>query len=476
MKKNILLNMLILFCVYANAQQAFNNNGNLQIHSGASVAGLGNFTNASSGVLVNNGSLYIKGNLTNNQASMSAGSGTLFLNGSSLQTVTGSQVFKAYNLETNNSAGISLDIDLSVSGLHTFTSGLISTDLYSTPNLLFYEAGASHTGSNDSRHVNGGVKKSGSTDFTCPVGDATYLRSADITNLSASSLITCHYYKPTSNIYNLTSPLVKVKANEYWQIDKISGGTAQITLNWDHSKVAMDNVLVADILTAQYTGGNWTSTGGTASGNVTTTGTTITTSALSSIGRITFGYKSFPVPLHLLSFTAERRAGTSYLKWITENEVNVNHFDVQRSYDGSAFATIGNVAARNTGSLTNYYFEDHTPLNGIEYYRVKSIDVDGKFSFSRIAAVSETDLHSNTFVVLNPVRNAIIIFNKTGQEGRFNYRVFNSGGLLISEGSVSMGTNGGTVLPLPPQTAAGIYILELANDKTKFSQKIMVEK
>ncbi len=465
--------MLTLFCVYANAQQAISNSGNLQIHSGASVSGFGNFTNTSAGVFVNNGSLYVKGTLSNSESAMAAGTGTLYLDGSSAQSVAGSQTFKTYNLVTNNSSGITLNNDLSVSGVHTFTSGLIVTSV--TPNFLVYEAGSSYSGSGDSKHVNGWVKKIGSTGFTFPVGDATYERAIATSNLSGSSEYNCRYYTPTSNIYNLTSPLVQVKANEYWRLDKVSGGTAQITLNWNHSKVPMDNVLIADILSAQYTGGNWTSTGGSASGNVTTTGT-ITSNALGSIGPVTLGYKSFPVPLKLLSFTAERRTGTSFLKWITENEQNVGYYDVQQSYDGSMFTTIGNVTARNSGSLENYYFEDRTPLNGIEYYRIKSIDVDGKFSFSRIAAVSETDLHSNTFVVLNPVRTAITIFNRSGQEGQFDYRLFNAGGQLILQGNVSMANNGGTVLPLPAQTAAGIYILELANDKTKFRQKIMVEK
>ncbi len=464
---------LFLFCVCTNAQQAFTNNGNLQIHGGASVSGFGNFTNASSGVLVNNGSLYIKGNLSNNQASMSPGTGTLYLNGSSAQAVNGSQTFKTYNLETNNSAGITLDNDLSVSGTHTFTSGLINFS--SIPNYLVYEAGSSYTGDNDSRHVIGGVKKIGNSNFTFPVGDASYERVVAISNLSASSEINCQYFTPTGNTINLLSPLVKVKANEYWQMDKVSGGTAQVTLNWDHSKVAMDNVLIVDILSSQYTAGNWTSTGGTASGNVTTTGT-ITSNALGSFGPLTFGYTSFPVPLKLLSFTAIRAAGTSFLKWVTENEQNVDHFDVQRSYDGSLFTTIGQVAARNSGSTEVYDFEDHSALNGIAYYRIKSVDIDGKSGYSRIAAVSEHDFLSATFVVLNPARSIITILNKSGEDGPFDYFLYNAGGQLLLKGNTIMGINGGAALPLPPHTPAGIYMLELSNDKIQFRQKILVER
>jgi hypothetical protein len=465
----------LLFCIYTNAQQAFTNSGYLQIHSGASITGSGNFTNASSGVLVNNGSLYIKGNLSNNQASMAVGTGTLYLNGSSAQSVNGSQTFKTNNLETNNNAGITLDNDLSVSGVHTFTSGLINSS--SIPNYLVFEAGSSYTGDNDSRHVIGWVKKIGSTNFTFPVGDASYERVAAISNLSASSEINCKYYLPTGNTINLFSPIAMVKANEYWQIDKISGGNAQITLNWDHSKVAMDNVLVTDIMVAHYTSGNWTDAGGTgtATGNVTTTGS-VTSNAVTSFSPFTLGYTSFPVPLKLLSFNAVRRAGTSFLKWITENEQNVDRFDVQRSYDAFIFTTIGNVPARNTGSRQNYDFDDHSALNGIAYYRIKSVDVDGKFSYSRIAAVSENDLRSSAFVVLNPARNFITILNKSGNEGPFDYHLYNAAGQLLLKGNTTMGINGGVALPLPQHTPAGVYVLELRNDKVQFRQTILIER
>lgn len=475
MKRKIVFLCLIAISGSIRGQEGFNNTGNLRIHSGASITGFGSFSNTSSGILINNGSFYVRGTLTNDESSMSAGSGTLYLNGSAAQTVNGSQPFRTNNLVTDNSAGITLNNNLNVAGIHTLTNGLIATS--ATPNYMVYEAGSSHTGSNDSRHVTGWVKKFGNTDFTFPVGDATYERTAAISNLSASSEINCHYYTPTNNISNVLTPVVQVKANEYWQIDKVTGGTAQITLNWDHSKVPMDNILLSDILVAHYTGGNWTDAGGSpsATGNVTTTGS-VTSSAVTTFSPFTLGYKTFPVPLKLISFTAERRTGTSYLQWITDNEQNVDHFDVQRSYDAVTYTTIGNVGARNSGVREQYNFEDHTPLNGFAWYRIRSVDVDGRLSYTRIAVVSETDVQSGSFMVMNPVRSALTIFNRTGESGVFEYRLFNSGGQLILKSNVSMSSNGGTVLSLPSQIASGIYILELSNAKTQFRQKILVEK
>ncbi len=464
---------LLLFCVYSNAQEAFTNSGNLQIHTGASITGFGNFTNNSSGALTNNGSFYIKGNLSNDQASMTVGSGTLYLNGSSAQSVNGAQTFKTSDLVTNNSAGITINNNLSVSGTHTFTAGLITTS--STPNYLLYEAGSSYSGDNDSKHVNGWVKKYGATDFIFPVGDATYERTSGISNLSASSEFNCKYYTATSNINNLNSPLIQVDPNEYWQIDKVSGGTAKIGLNWDHSKVAFPNFVLAYIVVAHYTAGNWTSEGGSATGNITTTGN-ITSDAVNSFSPFTFASTSFLLPLKIVSLAGERKSGTTFLNWVTENEQNVSHFEIQRSDNAVNFKTIGTVAARNIILRQHYNFEDHATIQGIAYYRLKSVDYDGKISYSNIVAVTDNEFQSSSFFVLNPVRNAITVFNKTGQEGLYNYRLFNASGQLIVNGEIKMSVNGGAMLPLPALTAAGVYTLELSNEKILFRKKLLVEK
>ena len=123
-----------------------------------------------------------------------------------------------------------------------------------------------------------------------------------------------------------------------------------------------------------------------------------------------------------------------------------------------------------------YNFADHTSIQGIAYYRLKSVDYDGKISYSNIVAVTDNEFQSSSFFVLNPVRNAITVFNKTGQEGLYNYKLFNASGQLIVNGEIKMPVNGGAMLPLPALTAAGVYTLELSNEKILFRKKLLVEK
>lgn len=472
MKKSFLAIQVLLLCVIADAQQGFTNSGNLRVHSGASISSSLDFTNSSTAVFVNNGSVYLQANLANHESSMSAGSGTLYLNGSSAQSVNGSAVMMTNNLVTNNSAGITLNNDLSVAGVHTFTAGLVHSS--ATPNYLVYESGSSHTGAADNRHATGWVKKIGSTGFTFPVGDNTWLRTVAISNLSAASEFNAHYDTPAQNIYNLFSPLVQVRVNEYWQLDKVSGGTAQMTLNWEHSKVAMDQVFLTDIRTSRYTGGYWTNQGGSATGNVTTTGS-ISSNAISSFGPVALAYTGFPIPLKLISFTGWRSTGVSYLHWVSENEQNVSHFTVERSFDGMTFTSIGTVAARNRGIRELYSFNDASSFTGTAYYRLKSIDTDGSYSYSRIISMPETASQGSSFVVLNPVQAAITIFNKSAAAGVYDYYLLNATGQLIQKGVVNMSNNGGSIIRLPLQIAKGIYTLELRKDQSRFSQQLLIQ-
>jgi hypothetical protein len=473
MKKEILFILTgILGCFCTVAQVNLYNKGILYISSSSDALFInGDFTNTSTAALTNNGKFYIKQNILNDQSLMAAGTGTLFLNGSSAQSLNGSQTFKTYNLTTDNSAGVTLNNDLSVGGTHTYAAGLITTSL--TPNYLVYESGSAYLGDNDSRHVNGWVKKIGSTDFIFPVGNSSYERPSAIKSLSVSSEFDCHYYPATGNIYNLFSPLVSIDAMEYWQLNKISGGNATVALNWDYNKILFPNVLVNDIVAAYYNGINWVSVGGTASGNVFSTGNVPASSSVSSFGKFTFGFKSFPVPLKLIGFNVARARGISSVQWITENEQDVDHFEIQKSFDGVSFVTLANIPARNSNSREYYNYDDNTILNGTNYYRMKSVDIDRKETYSRTVAIYENDIPS--FTVLNPVRNNLFILGNYNKEIIFNIKLFNASGQLALKRSVVVPAHGSITVPVT-ELPAGIYWLEISNEKDIHKQQIVVQK
>jgi hypothetical protein len=87
------------------------------------------------------------------------------------------------------------------------------------------------------------------------------------------------------------------------------------------------------------------------------------------------------LPVHFSSFDAKKSGSTTNLVWKTDLEDNVSGFDVERSADGKNFSKIGFVAAANRGTYT---FTDAKSLSGTSYYRIKSVDLDGKYMYSTV--------------------------------------------------------------------------------------------
>lgn len=137
------------------------------------------------------------------------------------------------------------------------------------------------------------------------------------------------------------------------------------------------------------------------------------------------------VPIKLSSFTAQNNNTTNLLLWTTENETNNKHFEIQRSTDGINFKQIGIVnAVGNSTVATNYNFTDNAPTNGINYYRLKQVDVDGTFTFSYIVKVKNTKLGSIT-IYPNPASNVLYV---DGVKNNTAYSITNLLGQIVVSG------------------------------------------
>lgn len=94
---------------------------------------------------------------------------------------------------------------------------------------------------------------------------------------------------------------------------------------------------------------------------------------------------SLPLPVKLSSFTATLNNSKTDLRWSTATEINMSHFVVERSLDGTRFSEAGIVAAFGNASTDAYYdFKDN--LAGLSatvyWYRIRSVELDGSSSYS----------------------------------------------------------------------------------------------
>jgi hypothetical protein len=93
------------------------------------------------------------------------------------------------------------------------------------------------------------------------------------------------------------------------------------------------------------------------------------------------------LPITLTDFFQNLAGKKVQLEWITEAEMNSKEFIVERSFDGIGFEAIGSVAAAGSSYATKHYsFKDDLP-DYINYYRLKQVDIDGKFSYSKVLYV-----------------------------------------------------------------------------------------
>src|SRR5690606_28866089 len=117
------------------------------------------------------------------------------------------------------------------------------------------------------------------------------------------------------------------------------------------------------------------------------------------------------LPVTWLSFLAQIAGpDKSMLTWVTTDEINVDEFEVQRSFDGRNYEPIGYVKAHNEfDSVHEYAYMDKGPLWGKVYYRLKQYDLDGKFTYSAIRAVHFSPGSFSVKVQPNPVKDNISV-------------------------------------------------------------------
>ncbi|WP_165768220.1 T9SS type A sorting domain-containing protein [Hymenobacter amundsenii] len=173
-----------------------------------------------------------------------------------------------------------------------------------------------------------------------------------------------------------------------------------------------------------------------------------------------------PLPVTLVSFTAQAQPTSVKLNWATATELNNAYFEVQRSPDGQAFAALGRVQGAGTTSTgAAYSFTDARPLTGAAYYRLRQVDHDGTEAFSAVAAVTSSSKPEATFFP-NPGSTAITLPSGAGQ--LIEYRIYTTTGRTILTGRVA----GGTSLDVQ-QIPVGLYLLELSTDGQRNVQRFV---
>lgn len=178
-----------------------------------------------------------------------------------------------------------------------------------------------------------------------------------------------------------------------------------------------------------------------------------------------------PLPVTLVSFAAVKEGQTSLLSWSTSEEVNSDYFEVQHSTNGNQWSKVGEVKSHGESTVLHHYsFTHERPAAGDNFYRLKMVDFDETFAYSRIRKLGFDSAHMLSVTTFpNPVSDELVIDHHDWS----------------SVTALSLFDKSGKKIDLHAQTAtnvldvssysSGAYVLQIAHkDGSVLSRKILI--
>lgn len=285
-----------------------------------------------------------------------------------------------------------------------------------------------------------------------------YNKSINVKATSSDEQNVSAYTTTNSNGDSVTLALVNRSASQ----------TETVTLNFPDfqltgnpvTALTLSNLPATETFTSQTSNALQTS-------NVTPSGNSIqVTMAPMSITSLVMTGTPPILPLNLLSFTAQKGNGNVQLNFATSGETDVASFDIERSPDGAGFSSIGSLPATNSAQQ-QYQFYDRRPLAARNFYRLKMINTDGTFSYSKIAVV---DFNPTTTLTIfpNPASGSVNI-QLTLPAGPALLQIVDAAGHLVRSQSVN---SGGSTLSTSIDLSglpAGMYFVKASGQTASFS-------
>lgn len=177
------------------------------------------------------------------------------------------------------------------------------------------------------------------------------------------------------------------------------------------------------------------------------------------------------LPIKLSEFTVQKIGNSAKISWSTEEEINSSYFNIERSIDGINWNTIATVnAANNSSQRIDYSIADNAPVKGINYYRLKSVDRDTKYTYSPV----KTALFKSAYtieVAPNPAKNIVHVYiAKTGTQAA-KVQLLNVNGTVIynttsSQSHIQIDVSG---------ISKGLYFVKVMEADTVTVLRVVVE-
>ncbi|MEO8962473.1 MAG: T9SS type A sorting domain-containing protein [Ginsengibacter sp.] len=181
-----------------------------------------------------------------------------------------------------------------------------------------------------------------------------------------------------------------------------------------------------------------------------------------------------PSPVTMVSFTGAYADGVATLNWSTSQELNNDRFELLRSTDGQDFELAASIAGSvNSSTPKNYRYQDRTSVAGNNmFYKLKQIDVDGRFTFSNIIKLSIGIANSTFQVFPNPATNNFTASFSANKIGKATLLIRTTNGQTVIKKAIDVIKGNNSILVHVSQLKAGMYYISIGNDEINYNAKL----
>lgn len=179
------------------------------------------------------------------------------------------------------------------------------------------------------------------------------------------------------------------------------------------------------------------------------------------------------LPVKLVSFVGKYTAEGAMLNWVTASQENFDYFEVQRSNNGTDFIPIHQLPGMAYSTSTQYYtYIDSEVQSGKHYYRLKNVDRDESFDFSKIIAI-EMNLANSVLFYPNPINSneSFVVWINALQSSRSTLNVYDLLGRQVVTSKLQEGEN----LIETTNLIKGVYLINVTNGSEQFTSKLMIK-
>ena len=185
------------------------------------------------------------------------------------------------------------------------------------------------------------------------------------------------------------------------------------------------------------------------------------------------------LPVSITNIKAYKHNNGANISWTVNNETAIASYDIEKSANGTSFTKLATVPATNNAATNTYTGFDANLVNGTNYYRVKSIGINGDVKHTAVVSiVNGKDEAITVNIYPNPVKGGAVNVNLTNlPKGRYSLTIFSNDGKQLAVKNISIHNTASIseVINLPAGTAKGVYQLKVINATEKNTNAIATQ-